>query len=176
MEAHGHKRIDNYYWMRLTDEQKSAKKYDDQTQDVVDYINEETDYLNNSLKHTKKLQNTLYDEMVGRIKKDDQSVPYLDNEFYYYSRYEKKKEYPIYCRKHKSLNNDEEIILDVNILAEGYEYFAIGGMSVSPNNKWISYGVDTLSRRFYNIYFKNLVTGEVIEKKEKDKERQDKLT
>jgi len=164
MESHGHKRTDNYYWMRLTDEQKSAKKYDDQTQDVVDYINEETDYLNNSLKHTKKLQNTLYDEMVGRIKKDDESVPYLDNEYYYYSRYEKKKEYPIYCRKHKSLNNDEEIILDVNILAEGYEYFAIGGMSVSPNNKWISYGVDTLSRRFYNIYFKNLVTGEVIEK------------
>ena len=164
MEAHGDKRIDNYYWMRLTDEQKSAKKYDDQTQDVVDYINEETDYLNNSLKHTKKLQNTLYDEMVGRIKKDDESVPYLDNEYYYYSRYEKKKEYPIYCRKHKTLNNDEEIILDVNILAEGYEYFAIGGMSVSPNNKWISYGVDTLSRRFYNIYFKNLVTGEVIEK------------
>ncbi|MBE76265.1 MAG: oligopeptidase B [Candidatus Marinimicrobia bacterium] len=164
MEAHGDKRIDNYYWMRLTDEQKSAKKYDGQTQDVVDYINEETDYLNNSLKHTKKLQNTLYDEMVGRIKKDDESVPYLDNEYYYYSRYEKKKEYPIYCRKHKTLNNDEEIILDVNILAEGYEYFAIGGMSVSPNNKWISYGVDTLSRRFYNIYFKNLVTGEVIEK------------
>ena len=163
MEAHGDKRIDNYYWMRLTDEQKSAKKYDGQTQDVVDYINEETDYLNNSLKHTKKLQNTLYDEMVGRIKKDDESVPYLDNEYYYYSRYEKKKEYPIYCRKHKTLNNDEEIILDVNILAEGYEYFAIGGMSVSPNNKWISYGVDTLSRRFYNIYFKNLVTGEVIE-------------
>ena len=164
MEAHGDKRIDNYYWMRLTDEQKSAEKYDDQTQDVVDYINEETDYLNNSLKHTKKLQNTLYDEMVGRIKKDDESVPYLDNEYYYYSRYEKKKEYPIYCRKHKSLNNEEEIILDVNILAEGYEYFAIGGMSVSPNNKWLSYGVDTLSRRFYNIYFKNLVTGEVIEK------------
>ena len=163
MESHGHKRTDDYYWMRLTDEQKSAEKYDDQTQDVVDYINKETDYLNNSLKHTKKLQNTLYDEMVGRIKKDDQSVPYLDNEYYYYSRYEKKKEYPIYCRKYKSLDNDEEIILDVNKLAEGYEYFAVGGMAVSPNNKWLSYGVDTLSRRFYNIYFKNLLTGEVIE-------------
>ena len=163
MESHGHKRIDDYYWMRLTDEQKSAEKYDDQTQDVVNYISKETDYLNNSLKHTKKLQNTLYDEMVGRIKKDDQSVPYLDNEYYYYSRYEKKKEYPIYCRKYKSLDNDEEIILDVNKLAEGYEYFAVGGMAVSPNNKWLSYGVDTLSRRFYNIYFKNLLTGEVIE-------------
>ena len=66
MESHGHKRIDDYYWMRLTDEQKSAEKYDGQTQDVVNYISKETDYLNNSLKHTKKLQNTLYDEMVGR--------------------------------------------------------------------------------------------------------------
>ena len=163
MEVHGHKRIDDYYWMRLTDEQKSAKKYDNQTQDVVDYINKETGYLNNSLKHTKKLQNTLYDEMVGRIKKDDQSVPYLDNEYYYYSRYERKKEYPIYCRKHKSLNNDEEIILDVNILADGHDYFAVGGMSVSPDNQWLAYGADTLSRRFYNIFFKNLVSGEVLE-------------
>ena len=116
-----------------------------------DYIDEETEYLNKSLKHTKPLQKTLYDEMVGRIKKDDQSVPYLENEYFYYSRYEKKKEYPIYCRKYKSLDNDEEIILDVNKLAEGYEYFAVGGMAVSPNNKWLSYGVDTLSRRFYNI-------------------------
>ena len=163
MEIHGQKRIDDYYWMRLTDEQKSAKKYDDQTQSVVDYIEDETDYINNSLKHTKQLQNTLYDEMVGRIKKDDESVPYLKNNYYYYSRYEKNSEYPIYCRKSKSLDNDEEIILDVNILAEGYDYFAVAGISVSPDNEWLAYGVDTLSRRFYNVFFKNLVTGEVLE-------------
>ena len=163
MKIHGHNRVDDYYWMRLTDEQKSAKKSDAQTQKVVDYIDTETDYLNNSLKHTKPLQETLYNEMVGRIKKDDQSVPYFENEYYYYTRYEKKKEYPIHCRKHKDLDNNEEIILDVNILAEGYDYFAIGGMSVSPDNQWLSYGVDTLSRRFYKIYFKHLVSGKVLE-------------
>ena len=163
MKIHGHNRVDDYYWMRLTDEQKSAKKSDAQTQKVVDYIDTETDYLNNSLKHTKPLQETLYNEMVGRIKKDDQSVPYFENEYYYYTRYEKKKEYPIYCRKHKDLDNNEEIILDVNILAEGYDYFAIGGMSVSPDNQWLSYGVDTLSRRFYKIYFKHLISGKVLE-------------
>ena len=83
MQVHGHMRTDNYYWMRLTDEQKSAEKYDNQTQDVVDYIDEETKYLENSLKHTKPLQKTLYDEMVGRIKKDDESVPYFENKYYY---------------------------------------------------------------------------------------------
>ena len=163
MKIHGHDRVDDYYWMRLTDEQKSAKKSDAQTKKVVDYIDAETDYLNNSLKHTKPLQETLYNEMVGRIKKDDQSVPYFENEYYYYTRYEKKKEYPIHCRKHKDLDNNEEIILDVNILAEGYDYFAIGGMSVSPDNQWLSYGVDTLSRRFYKIYFKHLISGKVLE-------------
>ena len=163
MKAHGDIRTDNYYWMRLTDEQKSAKKYDDQTQSVVDYIDEETKYLENSLKHTKPLQKTLYDEMVGRIKKDDESVPYFENEYFYYSRYEEGLEYPIYCRKYKSLENDEEIILNVNILAEGYDYFSIGGMSISPDNKWLSYGVDTLSRRYYKIYFKNLVSGDVLD-------------
>ena len=75
----------------------------------------------------------------------------------------KKSEYPIYCRKYKSLDNAEEIILDVNQLAEGYEYFAIGGMSVSPDNQWLAYGADTLSRRFYKIYFKHLPTGKVLE-------------
>ncbi|MDA9946846.1 S9 family peptidase, partial [Candidatus Marinimicrobia bacterium] len=160
---HGDVRTDNYYWMRLTDEQKSAKKYDNQTQSVVDYIDEETKYLENSLKHTKPLQKTLYDEMVGRIKKDDESVPYFENEYFYYSRYEEGLEYPIYCRKYKSLENDEEIILNVNILAEGYDYFSIGGMSISPDNKWLSYGVDTLSRRYYKIYFKNLVSGDVLD-------------
>ena len=137
MKIHGHNRVDDYYWMRLPDEQKSAKKSDAQTKKVVDYIDAETAYLNNSLKHTKPLQETLYNEMVGRIKKDDQSVPYFENEYYYYTRYEKKKEYPIYCRKHNDLDNNEEIILDVNILAEGYDYFAIGGMSVSPDNQWL---------------------------------------
>ena len=99
LTMHDDTRIDNYYWMRLTDEQKNAKAYDSQTQDVVDYIDEENNYTQSSLSHTKKLQKTLYNEMVSRIKKDDESVPYYKNGYYYYSRFEEKKEYRIHCRK-----------------------------------------------------------------------------
>ena len=99
LTMHGDTRLDNYYWMRLTDDQKIAKEKDAQTQDVVDYIADENKYTQSSLSHTKKLQNTIFDEMVSRIKKDDESVPYLKNGYYYYSRFEKDQEYPIYCRK-----------------------------------------------------------------------------
>ena len=162
MTTHGHTRIDDYYWMRLTDEQKSKKPYDDHTQQVVDYINLENQYTKDNLSHTKKLQDDLFNEIVGRIEKDDETVPYLKNGYYYYTRYEKNKEYAIYCRKEGSLESKEQIILDVNDLAKGYDYFAVGGRFVSPDNNWLAYGVDTLSRRFYTIYFKDLRTGEVL--------------
>ena len=87
-------------------------------------------------------------------------MPYFKNGYFYYSRFESDKEYRIHCRKKGSLDSNEEIILDENILAKGHDYFAIGGRSVSPNNKWLAYGVDTLSRRIYKIHFKNLETGE----------------
>ena len=162
MTIHGDTRVDNYYWMRLTDKQKSTKKYDNQTKEVVDYIDSENKYTQNKLSHTTKFQNDLFDEIVGRIKKDDESVPYFDNGYYYYSRNEKDKEYVIYCRKKDSLNNPEEILLDENELAEGHDYFGLGGMTISPDNKWIAFGVDTVSRRIYEIHFKNLQTGEVL--------------
>jgi oligopeptidase B len=163
MNEHGNTRIDNYYWMRLTDEQKSAKKYDKQAQEVVNYIDSENSYTESSLSHTKIFQNNVFEEIIGRIEKDDESVPYLDNGYYYYSRFESGKEYAIHCRKKGSLNVQEEIILDENILAEGFDYFALGGRRVSPDNKWLAYGVDTLSRRIYEIHFKNLETGEILE-------------
>ena len=163
MTIHGDTRVDNYYWMRLSDEQKSAQTYDAHTQEVVNYINLENEYTQESLSHTKKFQDHLFNEIVGRIKKDDETVPYLKNGYYYYSRYEEKKEYAIYCRKKGSLDAEEEVILDGNELAEGYDYFAVGGMSVSPDNNWLAYGIDTLSRRFYTIYFKNLSTGNILE-------------
>ena len=163
MHLHGDTRIDNYYWMRLTDEQKSAKEPDSQTRNVLDHIHAERSFTKGSLAHTETLQNNLFDEIVGRIKKDDESVPYKDNGYYYYRRFEKGKEYAIYCRKAGSLDNKEEVILDVNTLAEGYDYFAVSGLTVSPNNQWLSYGVDTLSRRFYTIQFKDLLTGEVLD-------------
>jgi len=163
MTIHGDTRVDNYYWLRLSDEQKSAQTYDAHTQEVVDYINLENEYTQGSLSHTKKFQDHLFNEIIGRIKKDDETVPYLKNGYYYYSRYEEKKEYAIYCRKKGSLDAEEEVMLDGNELAEGYDYFAVGGMSVSPDNNWLAYGIDTLSRRFYTIYFKNLSTGNILE-------------
>ena len=163
MTEHGHTRVDNYYWMRLTDEQKSAEKFDSHAQEVVDYINSENDYTQSNLAHTKQFQKDLYHEIVGRIKKDDQSVPYLYNGYYYYTRYEKGKEYAIRCRKKGSLDGKEEILLDENVLAEGHDYFAIGGMSVSPDNQWLAYGVDTVSRRRYTVHFKNVSTGDVLD-------------
>ena len=99
MVNHGHERQDDYYWMRLTDNQKTTTPYDEPTKEVIDYINAENEYTREKLSDTKDLQNRLFDEMVSRIKKDDRTVPYLMNGYYYYSRYEKGKEYAIYCRK-----------------------------------------------------------------------------
>tara|TARA_Y100000588_G_scaffold390903_1_gene497843 strand:+ start:137996 stop:140092 length:2097 start_codon:yes stop_codon:yes gene_type:complete len=164
MIIHGDTRVDNYYWMRLTDEQKSAKQYDEKTIQVVEYINRENEYTQLNLSHTKTFQNKLFNEIVGRIKKDDNSVPYFENGYYYYSRYEKNKEYAIHCRKKGSLAAKEEILIDENKLAEGYDYFSLGGMEISPNNNLLAYGIDTLSRRFYEIHFKNLKTGKVLNK------------
>lgn len=162
MTEHGHTRVDNYYWMRLSDEQKSAEKKDNHAQEVVDYISKENDYTQASLSHTEKFQNNLFNEIVGRIKKDDESVPYLDNGYYYYTRYEKGKEYAIHYRKKGSLEGEEEILLDENVLAEGHDYFAVRGTSVSPDNQWLAYGVDKVSRRRYTVHFKNLSTGKVL--------------
>jgi oligopeptidase B len=160
--THGHQRIDPYFWMRLTDEQKTAKKPDAQTQKVVDYLNAENDYTDSKLQHTEAFQEKLYDEMIGRIKKTDESVPYFKNGYWYYTKNEDEKEYPIYCRKKGTLEAKEEVMLDVNELAEGQEYYAVGGMSVSPNNKILAFGEDKVSRRVYTIRFKNLETGEFL--------------
>ena len=163
MIKHNDVRVDDYYWMRLTDDQKKAENYDEKTQKVVDYIDNENIYTQESLKHTNKFQDKLFDEIVGRIKKDDESVPYFSNGYFYYTKYEPGKEYAINCRKKGTLDSDEEIILDQNILADGKDYFAVGGWSVSPNNEWLAYSTDYISRRIYTVHFKNLLTGETIQ-------------
>ncbi len=164
--VHGQDRVDNYHWIRLTDKQKLAKNNegwpDKQTMEVVSYINKENDYTRNKLKHTEKLQKKLYNEIVGRIKKDDTSIPYFDNGYWYYTKYEKGYEYPIYCRIKESLENEEEILMDVNQWAKGHDYFSLRNLSVSPNNKLLAFSVDTLSRRIYTIKIKNLETGKLL--------------
>lgn len=162
LTIHGDTRTDNYYWMRLSDEQKNAENPDEQTGKVLEYLEAERDYAKQIMAHTDEFQQTLFDEIVGRIKKDDESVPYKENGYYYYTRYEEGQEYPIFCRKKETLDADEEILLNVNILAEGYDYFQVGGMSISEDNKLLAYGVDTVSRRRYTIYFKNLETKELL--------------
>lgn len=159
--AHGDERIDPYFWMRLTDEQKNAEEPDSQTQQVVSYLNAENDYTEKILKHTEDEQKVLFDEIVGRIKQDDETVPYFENGYWYYTRYEEGKEYPVYCRKQGSLEADEEIIIDANELAKGHDYYHVSGLEVSPDNKILAYGEDTVSRRVYTIKFKNLETGEI---------------
>jgi len=162
LTGHGDVRVDNYYWMRLADEQKLASEPDEQTKKVLDYLGAENNYTREALKSTETLQETLYQEMVGRISQNDESVPYLSHGYYYYSRYEVGKEYPIYCRKKGDLSSKEQVILDVNQLAEGQEFYNVSGLKVSPDNKLLAFGEDTLSRRIYTIRILNLETGEFL--------------
>lgn len=153
---HGDKRIDEYYWMN-----DFFKKGPD-SQKVVQYLTEENNYLDSMMAGTKALQQKLFDEMKGRIKENDATVPYLENGYYYYRRYEEGKQYFVYCRKKGSLDAPEEVLLDANKMGEGHGYFSAVGFSVSPNNKLMAYGIDTISRRQYSIHIKNLETGEVL--------------
>lgn len=157
---HGDTRIDNYYWMKLTDEQKNAKTPDAQTQKVLEYLNAENAYREKMMSHTDSFQNRLFEEIKGRIKQTDMSVPYKDNGYFYITRYEEGKEYPIHSRKKENLQAPEEIMLNVNELAEGHAYYAVGGRTVSPDNRILAYSEDTVSRRQYTIRFKDLTTGQ----------------
>jgi oligopeptidase B len=146
---HNHKRVDNYYWLSQRD-----------NPEVINYLKAENNYTYAVMKDTEELQEKIYGEIIGRIKQTDLSVPYFSNEYFYYVRYEEGKEYPVYCRKKETLENLEEILLDVNEMAKGFEYFEVSGIAVSPDNKMISYGVDTVGRRIYTIHFKNLESNE----------------
>jgi oligopeptidase B len=160
LTIHNSTRADHYFWMRLTDEQKEAKTPDNQTQQVLDYLNAENSYTKTVMKNTEAFQEKLYNEIIGRIKKTDESVPYFKNGYWYYQRFEGKQEYPVFCRKKSSLGGAEEIMLDMNKLGSKYAYYDVNDLEVSPDNKLLAYSEDTVSRRIYNIRFKNLETGE----------------
>ncbi|MFD1613927.1 S9 family peptidase [Gelatiniphilus marinus] len=162
LTIHGDTRIDNYFWMRLSDEQKNAETPDAQTQEVLNYLNDENEYLNKAMAHTKAFQEKLFNEIVGRIKKDDLSVPVNNNGYSYYTRFEKGADYPLYCRKKLEKDAKEEIMLHGPEMAKDYAYYGFGGQSVSPDNKMLAFAIDTVSRRQYTIYFKNLETGEIL--------------
>lgn len=154
LEIHGHQRIDNYYWLN-----------DRENPEVIDYLNQENDYYNKMTAHTKDFQKELFEEMKARIKEDDESVPYLYNGYYYITRTEKDKNYPIFSRKKGSLTATEEILFDCNEMAKDKPYFHLGGMSISPDNKMATFSVDIVGRRIYTIQIKNLETGEILSDK-----------
>jgi oligopeptidase B len=149
--------------MRLSDEQKTSAKPDEQTIKVLDYLRAENAYTEEVLGHTKYFQDSLFEEMKSRIKEDDESVPYFRNGYWYYTKFETGKEYPVYCRKKGSFDAVEEVMLDVNTMATGYEFYNVGGLSISPDNKILAFSEDTLSRRIYTIKFKDLESGELLE-------------
>ncbi|UNY97999.1 S9 family peptidase [Zhouia spongiae] len=151
LEKHGDVRTDNYFWMKQRDDK-----------DVLAYLEEENAYYDELTKHTKDFQTRLFEEMKGRIKEDDTSVPYKYNGYWYITRYETGKDYPVYTRKKESLEAEEEVIFDCNEMAEGHSYFNLRGINISPDNKLAAFGIDTVSRRQYVIQVKNLETGEIL--------------
>ena len=120
LEKHGHVRIDDYYWLRERD-----------NPEVVAYLNAENQHAEKQMGHTKGLEEKLFAEIKGRFKQTDISVPYRLDNYFYYTRYEEGKEYPIYARKRGGLDQVEEIMLDANLMAEGHEFFSIGGWAIS---------------------------------------------
>ena len=151
LTIHGHTRVDEYFWLN-----------DRENPEVIKYLTDENTYTKAIMADTDTFQAKLYKEMRSRIKEDDTSVPYKDNGYWYYTRYEEGKEYAIHCRKKGSMEGAEEILLNENELAEGHDYFSAGGLTVSDDNKWLSFSIDTVSRRLYTIHFKNLETGEIL--------------
>ena len=151
LEKHGDKRTDNYYWLN-----------DRENPEVIDYLNNENDYYNKMTASTKDFQKDLFTEMKSRIKEDDQSVPYFYSGYFYITRVEKDKDYPIYARKKETLSAEEEILFDCNELAKGKSFFQLNNLAISPNNKFAAFSVDVVGRRIYTIQIKNLITGEIL--------------
>ncbi len=153
LDNHGHKRLDEFYWLR-DDERKNPE--------ILNYLKEENEYTEEVLSATGSLREDLFNEIKGRIKEKDLSVPYFEDGYWYYVRFEEGQEYPVYCRKKETLDAPEEILLDVNLEAKSYEYYSIGQIDVSDDGKWIAFSEDIVGRRQYRIRFKSLENNEVI--------------
>ena len=154
LTAHGEVRIDPYYWLN-----------ERENPEVIQYLEQENAYCDFVMKDTELLQRELFEEMKSRYKEDDESLPYFFNEYWYITRYEKGSEYPIFTRKYQSQENEEELLLDVNILADGHDFYDVGGISISLNNEIMAYSEDITGRRIYTIHIQNLKTKEKLEEK-----------
>ena len=148
---HGESRTDKYYWLN-----------ERENPDVKAFLEAENKYADSVLSPVKNLKEELFTELKARIKEDDTSVPYLKNDYYYYTRFETGKEYPIYCRKKGNLSAPEQILIDVNILAKGHEYFLATGLKISPDDKYMIYIVDTTGRNLFTAKVADLGTGQLL--------------
>ena len=145
-------RVDNYFWLNNRD-----------NPEVIDYLEKENDYYEKMTSHTKSFQQKIFKEIKDKIKEDEESVPYFLNGYWYVTKFEKEKNYPIYIRKKDTLKSKEQILFDCNVLAKGHEFFNLSNFKISPNNKFIAFSTDTVSRRLYTIKIKNLETGKILE-------------
>ena len=152
LEAHGTLREDPYYWLNQREDPE-----------VITYLEAENAYTRSVMAHTEQLQETLFEEIEGRLDPDDSSVPYRKDDFYYYERFEEGKEYAVHCRKQGSVDADEEILADGNALSQGHEYFSLHLSGVSGDHNLLGYAIDTKGRRIYDVHFKNLATGELLD-------------
>ena len=151
---HNHIRKDDYYWLN-----------EKENPEVIKYLNDENEYFEKATEPLKNLQKELFIEMKSRIKEDDASVPVKKNGYFYYSRYEEGAQYPIHCRKKNNLKAEEEIIFNLNEMAKGFAYFSMNTYTISPNNRFVAFGIDTVSRRKYTIQIKDLETGKIFKEK-----------
>jgi oligopeptidase B len=151
LHKHGHVRTDNYYWLNERDDPE-----------VIAYLEAENAYTEGVMAHTGGLQQALFEEIRDRIKQTDMSVPYKKDDYFYYTRFEDGKEYPIHCRKKETLDAPEGVMLDVNLMAEGHEFFSVGPYKVSSGQDTLAYPVDAVGRRIYTIHFKDLSSGEIL--------------
>lgn len=152
LKAHNDVRIDDYFWLNEREDSE-----------VLDYLNAENDYFKKMTSHTEEFEKTLFEEMKARIKEDDESVPYKYNGYWYIVKFETGKDYPIYIRRKEELTAVDELIFDCNEMAKGHEYFKLSGLSISPDNTLISFGIDTVGRRNYTIQVKDLATHKVFD-------------
>ena len=149
--VHGDRRVDDYFWMR-----------DKTNPEVAAYLEAENAYSDAVMKPTEPFQAALYGEMLGRIQETDMSVPHRDGGYFYYSRTEAGKQYPILCRKKESLEAPEEVTLDLNALAEGHRFFSLGAYAVSDDGNLLAYSTDVTGFREYTLQIKDLRTGEIL--------------
>jgi oligopeptidase B len=151
LEIHGDVRIDEYYWLR-----------ERENPEVIAYLEAENAYTDAMTAHLEGLRDSLFEEIKGRIKQDDSTVPFRHGEWYYYRRFEDGKQYPVYARKQGSLEAPEEILVDANELAEGHDFLSLFADAVSPDHRILAFAADTVGRRFYDVRFKDLETGELL--------------